>query len=72
LASCGQEGVGRHSHQPTLPDVFAVTNHIIVIRRDQVTEKRTSETNSQEIVRYMVGALDDSQSMSATPSPEGQ
>jgi ABC-type sugar transport system ATPase subunit len=45
----------------TLPDVFAVTNRIVVMHRGRrVTEKRTNETNSQEIVQYMVGALDDS------------
>jgi len=44
----------------TLPDVFAVTDRIVVMHRGRkVTEKRTSETNSQEIVQYMVGALDD-------------
>lgn len=44
----------------TLPDVFAVTDRIIVLHRGyKVTEKKTSKTNSQEIVQYMVGALDD-------------
>ena len=44
----------------TLPDVFAVTDRIVVMHRGRrVAEKRTNETNSQEIVQYMVGALDD-------------
>jgi ribose transport system ATP-binding protein len=44
----------------TMPDVFAVTDRIVVMHRGRkVTEKRTSDTNSQEIVQYMVGALDD-------------
>ncbi|HEY5811732.1 MAG TPA: hypothetical protein VIT23_03650, partial [Terrimicrobiaceae bacterium] len=44
----------------TLPDIFAVTDRIIVMHRGRkVTEKRSGETNSQEIVQYMVGALDD-------------
>ena len=44
----------------TLPDVFAVTNRIVVMHRGRrVAEKRTHETNSQEIVQYMVGARDD-------------
>jgi ABC-type sugar transport system ATPase subunit len=44
----------------TLPDVFAVTNRIVVMHRGRrVAEKRTSETNSHEIVQYMVGALGD-------------
>lgn len=44
----------------TLPDVFAVTDRIVVMHRGRkVAEKRTSETNTQEIVEYMVGARDD-------------
>jgi ABC-type sugar transport system ATPase subunit len=44
----------------TLPDIFAVTDRIVVMHRGyKVTEKKTSETDSQEIVQYMVGALDD-------------
>jgi ABC-type sugar transport system ATPase subunit len=44
----------------TLPDVFAVTKRIVVMHRGRkVAEKQTSETNSREIVRYMVGELDD-------------
>ncbi len=44
----------------TLPDVFAVTDRIVVMHRGRkVTEKRTAETNTQEIVEYMVGARDD-------------
>ena len=44
----------------TLPDVFAVTDRIVVLHRGRkVAEKKTSETDSQEIVQYMVGALDD-------------
>ncbi len=45
----------------TLPDVFAVSDRLIVLHRGRiVTEKKASETNSQEIVQYMVGSLDDS------------
>lgn len=44
----------------TLPDVFAVCDRIIVMHRGRkVTEKRASETDTEELVRYMVGALDD-------------
>jgi len=44
----------------TMHDVFAVTDRIVVLHRGRkVAEKRTSETNHQEIVQYMVGALDD-------------
>jgi ABC-type sugar transport system ATPase subunit len=56
----------------TLPDVFAVTDRIVVMHRGhKVSEKRTSETNSQEIVQYMVGALNDFPN-AAPPSPQGQ
>ncbi len=45
----------------TMHDVFAVTNRIVVMHRGRkVAEKKTAETNHQEIVQYMVGALDDS------------
>jgi ABC-type sugar transport system ATPase subunit len=45
----------------TLSDVFAVSDRLIVMHRGRkVTEKRTTETNTQELVQYMVGALDDS------------
>jgi ABC-type sugar transport system ATPase subunit len=44
----------------TLPDVFAVTDRITVMHRGRkVTEKRTVETSTEELVHYMVGALDD-------------
>jgi ribose transport system ATP-binding protein len=44
----------------TLPDIFAVSDRLIVMHRGRkVTEKKISETNTHEIVQYMVGALDD-------------
>jgi ABC-type sugar transport system ATPase subunit len=44
----------------TLPDVFAVSDRLMVMRRGRkVTEKRTAATHTQELVQYMVGALDD-------------
>ena len=44
----------------TLADVFAVCDRLTVMHRGRkVTEKRTTETNTQELVQYMVGALDD-------------
>ena len=44
----------------TLADVFAVADRLIVMHRGRkVTEKKTAETNTQELVQYMVGALDD-------------
>jgi ABC-type sugar transport system ATPase subunit len=44
----------------TMHDVFAVSDRIVVMHRGRkVAEKRASETNTQEIVQYMVGALDD-------------
>ena len=44
----------------TLPDVFAVSDRLMVMHRGRkVTEKFTAETSTQELVQYMVGALDD-------------
>ena len=44
----------------TLPDVFAVSDRLMVMHRGRkVTEKRTADTNTEELVQYMVGALDD-------------
>jgi ABC-type sugar transport system ATPase subunit len=49
-----------------LPDVFAVTDRLIVMHRGRkVTEKMTRETTMEELVQYMVGARDDSR-------PDGQ
>jgi ABC-type sugar transport system ATPase subunit len=48
----------------TLPDVFAVADRIIVMHRGRVvTEKRAAETNTAELVQYMVGALDDTRAV---------
>jgi ABC-type sugar transport system ATPase subunit len=44
----------------TLPDVFAVSDRLMVMHRGRkVTEKRTADTDTHELVQYMVGALDD-------------
>jgi ribose transport system ATP-binding protein len=44
----------------TLPEVFAVSDRLVVMHRGRkVTEKRAADTTSEEIVQYMVGALDD-------------
>ena len=44
----------------TLPDVFAVSDRIVIMHRGQkVAEKKASETDSQEVVEYMVGARSD-------------
>jgi ABC-type sugar transport system ATPase subunit len=51
-----------------LPDVFAVSDRIMVMHRGRkVTEKITSETSTEELVQYMVGARDDT----ATPAAAG-
>lgn len=45
----------------TLPDIFAVADRLVVMRRGRVvTEKQVSDTDSEEVVQYMIGALDDS------------
>ena len=47
----------------TLPDVFAVADRLMVMHRGRkVTEKRVADTNTPELVQYMVGALDDTRS----------
>jgi ABC-type sugar transport system ATPase subunit len=44
----------------TLPDVFAVSDRLIVMHRGRkVTEKKTAETSTEELVQYMVGVRDD-------------
>ena len=49
----------------TLPDVFAVSDRLVVMHRGRkVTEKKTSDTDTQEVVQYMVGALDDERELS--------
>lgn len=43
-----------------LPDVFAVTDRVIVMHRGRkVAEKTTARTNAEELVQYMVGARED-------------
>jgi ABC-type sugar transport system ATPase subunit len=43
-----------------LPDVFAVSDRLMVMHRGRkVTEKVTSETSTEDLVQYMVGARDD-------------
>jgi ABC-type sugar transport system ATPase subunit len=44
----------------SLPDVFAVADRLIVMHRGRkVAERKTAETNTSELVQYMIGALDD-------------
>jgi len=44
----------------TMPDVFAVADRVVVMHRGRkVTEKRTADTSTEELVQYMVGARDD-------------
>lgn len=44
----------------TLPDVFAVSDRIVVMHRGRkVAEKKAADTDSQEVVEYMVGVRDD-------------
>lgn len=51
----------------TLPDIFAVADRLIVMRRGaKVTEKTVAETDSEEVVQYMIGALDDTQDPQTT------
>lgn len=44
----------------TLPDVFAISDRIVIMHRGRkVGEKRASDTDSTEVVEYMVGARSD-------------
>ena len=44
----------------TLPDIFAVSDRVVVMHRGRkVTEKKTAETDTTELVQYMMGVLDD-------------
>lgn len=44
----------------TMRDIFAVSDRIVVLRRGRkVAEKRKEETNTEEIVLYIMGARDD-------------
>ncbi len=46
----------------TLPDIFAVSDRLVVMRRGcKVTEKNVADTNAEEVVQYMIGALDDTE-----------
>ncbi len=46
----------------TMHDVFAVSDRIVVLHRGRkVAEKRTAETDPEEIVQYMIGLRDDTQ-----------
>jgi ABC-type sugar transport system ATPase subunit len=51
-----------------LPDAFAVTDRLIVMHRGRkVAEKVTAETNTEELVQYMVGTRDDTNN--GVPNP---
>ena len=60
IRKLGNQGVPVILITHTLPDVFAVSDRLIVMHRGRkVTEKLTAETNTAELVQYMVGVLDD-------------
>jgi ABC-type sugar transport system ATPase subunit len=56
IKSLKQSGVGVIFISHNLVDIFAVTDRIVILRRGQkVGEAATQATNSDEIVRWMVG-----------------
>jgi simple sugar transport system ATP-binding protein len=56
IGNLKQSGVGVIFISHNLIDIFHVSDRILVLRRgSKVGEKVTSETNSDEIVRLMVG-----------------
>ncbi len=57
IATLKEQGVPVIFISHTLPDVFAATDRIVVMHRGRkVAEMPTHETNTTEIVEYMVGA----------------
>ena len=47
-----------------VPDVFSLADRLVVMRRGhKSTEEKISESSSDEVVRYMVGTLDDSRAV---------
>jgi ABC-type sugar transport system ATPase subunit len=66
IASLREHGVPVILISHTLPDVFSVADRLLVMRRGRVvTEKKIVDTNTEEVVQYMVGALDDTKAVSA-------
>jgi simple sugar transport system ATP-binding protein len=56
IANLKESGVGIIFISHNLIDIFQASDRIMVLRRgSKVGERRTSETNSDEIVRLMVG-----------------
>jgi ABC-type sugar transport system ATPase subunit len=67
IATLREAGVPVILISHTLPDVFAITDRIIIMHRGRkVAEMRTADTDTTEVVEYMVGARDQSQGASAT------
>jgi ABC-type sugar transport system ATPase subunit len=57
IATLREEGVPVILISHTLPDVFAITDRIVIMHRGRkVAEMPTSETDTTEVVEYMVGA----------------
>ncbi len=50
----------------TMRDIFTVSDRIVVLHRGRkVTEKRKEDTSPEEIVQYIMGALDDTEAAAA-------
>jgi len=57
IATLREQGVPVILISHTLPDVFAITDRIVIMHRGRkVAEMLTSETDSTDVVEYMVGA----------------
>ena len=66
ITSLREHGVPVILISHTLPDVFSVADRLLVMRRGRVvTEKKIVDTNTEEVVQYMVGALDDTNAVNA-------
>jgi ABC-type sugar transport system ATPase subunit len=67
IATLREAGVPVILISHTLPDVFAITDRIIVMHRGRkVAEMRTADTDTTEVVEYMVGARDQSRDAGTT------
>jgi ABC-type sugar transport system ATPase subunit len=69
IATLREQGVPVILISHTLPDVFAITDRIVVMHRGRkVAEMATDSTDTTEVVEYMVGARDQSRQVVEVPA----
>ena len=68
IATLKEKGVPVVVIAHTLPDVFAATDRIVIMHRGRkVAEMPSADTNTTEVVEYMVGAREMGASMGTEP-----